>query len=116
MMHGALSSRPPVSTTRFRPSSSTGSPVRISIAAQSTTAARNVSDEVLRLIAKNREWTRNYQVKLALATNPKCPLTASMKFLNYLQDKDLRTLMRSKDVPNAISSHARRILMKKGKL
>ena len=35
--------------------------------------ARNVSDEVMRIIARNREWTRNYKVKLALATNPKCP-------------------------------------------
>jgi hypothetical protein len=39
-----------------------------------------------------------------------------MKFMNYLQDRDLRALMRSKDVPTAISTHARRILMKKGKI
>ena len=39
-----------------------------------------------------------------------------MKFLNYLQDRDLKVLMRSRDVPRPISTHARRILMKKGKL
>jgi hypothetical protein len=55
-------------------------------------------------------------VKLALATNPKCPQATAMKFVNYLQDKDLRTLMKSKDVPTAVSAHARRILTKKGKL
>ena len=48
--------------------------------------------------------------------NPRCPLSDAVKYLNYLQDKDLRGLMRSKDVPNAISTHARRILTKKGKL
>ena len=39
-----------------------------------------------------------------------------MKFVNYLQEKDLRNLMKSKDVPSTISTHARRILTKKGKL
>ena len=40
----------------------------------------------------------------------------AMKFVNYLQDKDLQKLMKSKDVPTVISRHARRILTKKGKL
>ncbi|MCZ6781948.1 MAG: hypothetical protein O7G30_01430 [Proteobacteria bacterium] len=79
-------------------------------------SARNVSDEVLRLIANKGEWTRIYQVKLNLANNPRCPLTASMKFLNYLQDKDLKKMVKSKDIPSAISRQARRILGKKGKL
>ncbi|MEE8474308.1 MAG: hypothetical protein V3T01_03085 [Myxococcota bacterium] len=78
--------------------------------------SRNVGDDVLRFISNNREWTKNYQVKLALAMNPKCPQPAAMKFINYLQDRDLRVMMRSKDVPAAISSHARRILAKKGKI
>ena len=78
--------------------------------------ARNVCEDVLRMIARNKEWTRDYQVKLGLAANPKCPQAEAMKFVNYLQDRDLRNLMRSKDVPTAISTHARRILMKKGKI
>ncbi len=78
--------------------------------------ARNVSDEVLRIIASNREWTRNYSVKRALATNPKCPIQYAMKFLNFMQERDLRSVMRSKDVPAAISTHARRLLQKKGKI
>jgi len=78
--------------------------------------SRNVCDEVYRVIARSREWTRNYQVKHALASNPKCPQAMAMKFVNYLQDKDLRLLMRSRDVPRVISTHARRILTKKGKI
>lgn len=78
--------------------------------------SRNVGDEVIRIISNNREVTRNYKVKLALATNPKTPQATAMKFVNYLQDKDLRTLMKSKDVPSVISTHSRRILTKKGKL
>jgi hypothetical protein len=78
--------------------------------------SRNVCDEVYRVIAMSRDWTRNYQIKQALASNPKCPQAMAMKFVNYLQDKDLRALMRSRDVPRAIATHARRILSRKGKI
>ena len=78
--------------------------------------SRNVCDEVIRVIAMNKDVTRNYQVKLALATNPKTQQATAMKFVNYLQDKDLRALMKSKDVPTVVSTHARRILTRKGKL
>ena len=78
--------------------------------------SRNVSDEVIRSVANNREVTRHYMVKLALATNPKTPQAVAMGFVNYLQERDLRNLMKSKDVPSMISAHARRILSKKGKV
>jgi hypothetical protein len=78
--------------------------------------SRAVGDEILRMISVNKEWTRNYQVKLALACNPKTPQPQAIKFLNYLQDKDLKSLMKSKDVPSVISTHSGRILTKKGKV
>jgi hypothetical protein len=78
--------------------------------------SRNVHDEVLRIVSNNREWTRKYQVKLALAMNPKCAPPTAMKFVNHLHERDLMTIMRSKDVARAIATHARRILMKKGKI
>jgi hypothetical protein len=78
--------------------------------------ARNVSDEVLRIIANNRDWTRSYGVKLALATNPKCPVPTAMKFVNYLQERELRSIMKSKDVPTPVATQARRLLQKKGKV
>jgi hypothetical protein len=78
--------------------------------------SRAVGDEVIRVICRNKEVTRNYQVKLALSTNPKTPQATAMKFVNYLQDKDLQKLMKSKDVPTVISTHARRLLTRKGKL
>ena len=77
---------------------------------------RSIGDELLRIIANNRDWTKNYQIKLALSSNPKTPTPQAIKFLNYLQDKDLKTLMKSRDVPSNISTHARRILSKKGKV
>lgn len=77
--------------------------------------ARNVSDEVLRIIACSREWTRSYAVKLALASNPKCPQQWAMRFLGHLQERDLRAIMKSKDVPAVISTQARRMLQRRGK-
>ncbi len=79
-------------------------------------ASRNVCDEVLRMVSRSREWTRNYKVKLALVTNPKCPQTAAINFVSHLHDRDLRVLMKSRDVPGSVSAQARRVLMKKGKL
>jgi hypothetical protein len=78
--------------------------------------SRVVGDEVIRVICRNKDVTKNYQVKLALATNPKTPQATAMKFVNYLQDKDLRALMKSKDVPTVTATHARRLLTRKGKL
>lgn len=78
--------------------------------------SRNLSDEVMRIIASNREWTKNYAVKLALVMNPKCPISMSIRFMNFLQEKDLRICVKSKDVPAVISTHARRNLTAKGKM
>ena len=77
--------------------------------------SRQLSDEVIRIISNNRQWTRNYPVKLGLCMNPKCPPGTAIKFLNFLTDRDLGTLMRSRDVPGPISVQARRILARKGK-
>ena len=54
-------------------------------------------------------------MKLGLCMNPKCPPGTAIKFLNFLTDRDLGTLMRSRDVPGPISTQARRILARKGK-
>ncbi len=77
--------------------------------------SRSLHEEVLRIISNNREWTKNYQVKLALTTNPKTPQPTAIKLLNYLTDRDLKTIMRSRDVPGPVSTQARRLLARKGK-
>lgn len=76
---------------------------------------RNSPEEVLRIISMNRDYTKHYAVKVGLASNSKTPQSVAMKFLNYLQDKDLKVLMKSRDVSSVISTQARRILAKKGK-
>ena len=77
--------------------------------------ARNLCDDVYRIIANNRAWTKSYPIKLALATNAKVAPATAIKFLNYLTDRDLRMIMRSRDVSGPVSAQARRLLAKKGK-
>jgi hypothetical protein len=49
-----------------------------------------VSEEVLRIIGSNRNWTKNYGVIAALTRNPKTPLGISMKFVQRLTERDLK--------------------------
>jgi len=75
--------------------------------------SRSASDDVIRTIAGNRDWTKTYQVKLNLVNNPKTPLPEAMRFMNFLRDKDLRDLARSRNVPSNVATQAKRILQRK---
>ncbi len=77
--------------------------------------SRNVCDEVLRIISNNKEWTRNYQIKLELVNNPKTPLPMSIKFIGFFRDSDLRMLTRSKNIPQSLAAAAKRVLSQKKK-
>jgi hypothetical protein len=63
---------------------------------------KQVSDEVLREIAMNREWLRNYQVRLALVNNPKTPLSIAMAQIPYINQRDLSMLAKSRAIPRPI--------------
>lgn len=67
-----------------------------------------VSEDVLRVIGKNRAWTKNYNVVLSLVKNAKTPLAMSLTFLNRLNDKDLRAISISKSVPEPLRIAARK--------
>jgi hypothetical protein len=92
------------------------SPLLTENEAERMAASRNVSEDVLRIISQNREFTRSYQIKLNLIGNPKTPFTFSARMIPHLRDNDLRTLSKSKNVPAAIQTAARQQLdRKKGK-
>jgi hypothetical protein len=75
--------------------------------------SRAVNDDVIRHICNNREWTRSYQVKLALVTNPKTPIAFSMRFLNAIRANDLKDLAGNKNIPNAICVAAAKLVDKR---
>jgi hypothetical protein len=76
-------------------------------------ASRAVSDEVLRILAQNREFTRSYQIKLNLAVNPRTPFTFASRMVPHLRDSDLRKLAKSKNVTGAIAQAIKQQLMRK---
>ena len=76
-------------------------------------ASRNVSEEVLRLICMNKEWTRNYQIKLNLVNNSKTPIAVSLRFLPFIRKKDILMISKSKMVSGVIALAAKKLTLKK---
>jgi hypothetical protein len=76
-------------------------------------ASRSVSEEVLRVIATNGEFTKSHQIKFALVSNPRCPLPNAMRLLPHLRQDELKKLMKSKGVPAQIAKLAKQELDKK---
>ncbi len=74
---------------------------------------RTAQDDVLRYICSNREWLKNYQLKLSLVKNPKVPLPTAMRFLPLLRDTDVRELSRSRNVPSGVQNMARAMVAKR---
>jgi hypothetical protein len=72
---------------------------------------RNSSEDVLRTIGERAEWLKSYGVRRALSTNPKTPLPLAMKQLSTLLIQDLERIAKSKDVPQAVVIHARKIVI-----
>ena len=70
-------------------------------------STKTISDEVIREIAKSREYTKNYAVRLALVKNPKCPPSQALTFLRTLRLNDIRRMAKARDVPAYISRAAR---------
>ena len=62
----------------------------------------NVSDDVLRLIGNNRSWTKSYLITSALARNPKTPLAISLRLVSRLNQRDLKTITRDRNVQEAV--------------
>jgi hypothetical protein len=77
-------------------------------------AQRNISEDVLRIIANDREWTRNHQVKINLVSNPRCPFAFAAKLIPFLRDHELKGLARSKNVPGAVQKACKQQLERKG--
>lgn len=72
-------------------------------------ASRNVSDEVLRVIARNHDWCKGYAVMFNLANNPKTPVAITLSYLPRLITRDLRLLAKSKGIPEIIRVTAKKL-------
>lgn len=72
---------------------------------------KNMPDEIIRMIASDKNWTQNYSVKLNLVMNPKTPIQNAIKFLPSLGVKDLSSVAKSKNVSAQLATMARKIMV-----
>lgn len=79
------------------------------------TAMRNISEDVLRIIASDKDWTKSYQIKLNLVANPRTPFAFASRLVPHLRENDLKNLARSRDVTGAIQTAVKQHLSRKKK-
>jgi hypothetical protein len=80
---------------------------------ESFSTMRSLSQDVLRQIAQNREYTRNYLIAHNLVKNPRTPQPNAIQLMANLQSRDLKFLMKDKGVGEAIRRQARILIQKR---
>lgn len=72
--------------------------------------SRNVSEDILRTIAKNREWIKIYSVVNSLVNNPKTPVGVSLSLINVLKNRELQSIEKSKGIASVLRTSAKRLI------
>ena len=69
----------------------------------------SLTDEILRLIANNRNFRKNYTVVRNLINNPKTPLDVTLHMLPMLNAQDLKRLTTNKNIPETLRTTAAKL-------
>lgn len=80
---------------------------------ESIAMMKNVSEDVLRLIAMNRKFLRSYAVARNLVNNPKAPIDVGLPLVTRLNDRDLKELSRNKNVAEVLRGVAFKLVKQK---
>jgi hypothetical protein len=72
-----------------------------------------VSEDVLRIIAMDREWTRSHQIKVNLVQNPRTPFAFAAKLITHLREHELKALAKSKNVAGSVVQAAKQQLARR---
>lgn len=72
-------------------------------------AMRSISEEILRQIASNRQWSRSYTIMHSLARNPRTPIANVITIMSRLQLRDLAALSKNRNVSDAVRRQALRL-------
>jgi len=72
-------------------------------------AMRTVADEVLRLIAMNRNWARSYSIIHNLCRNPRTPIATVIGTLPRIRTKDLKNLSQNRNISETARRQAARL-------
>jgi hypothetical protein len=73
----------------------------------------SLTDEILRIIAKNRNFRKNYVVVRNLMNNPKTPLDVSLHMLPILNALDLKRLCMNKNIPETLRTTANKLQLQR---
>jgi hypothetical protein len=87
-----------------------GSPSLTDAEIESFSAMRNISDQALRRIGGDREWTKKYIIISNLVKNPRTPIGVSMTLVSRLTPRDLKAVVVDKNVPEAVRKHAEKFV------
>ena len=68
--------------------------------------SREVGEDILRYIGNRRKWLSSYELKSALIFNPKTPVGISLRFVSHMRINDLKTLSKSRSVPQPVKTVA----------
>ena len=60
---------------------------------------KNLPSDILVMVFKDKRWAESYRVRLALARNPRSPLSVSLTIARYLRFFDLEEITRSHFIP-----------------
>jgi hypothetical protein len=71
--------------------------------------SRAVVPDVLEHIGKHRQWSAKYPVVLALCNNPRTPLNLALQLITRVAVRDLRTMAKDRNLPEAVRSQALRL-------
>lgn len=83
--------------------------------AESIAGMRDVTEEVLRLIALRRDWMSKYPIIVALARNPRTPVGVVLPLINRLTLRDLKGLKDDRGVAEVVRATSRKMYQAKSK-
>jgi len=70
---------------------------------------KNVQENVLRGIGRNRKFIKNYPVNKNLCNNPRTPLDLSLSLMKSLTPADLKSLSQNKNIPDTLRKMSARL-------
>ncbi|MEO7539074.1 MAG: hypothetical protein ABIV21_03540 [Pyrinomonadaceae bacterium] len=70
---------------------------------------RSIPEDILRMLAANRQWSRSYKIMHSLAKNPRTPIANVLTIMSRLQLRDLVALSKNRNVSDAVRRQAERL-------
>ncbi|MCL1925642.1 MAG: hypothetical protein FWF95_00710 [Syntrophorhabdaceae bacterium] len=73
-------------------------------------SSSQTNEDILRVIADNRQWTSNRQIVSAIVQNPRTPPPAAIRFLRGFATNELRIISNNRSVSVTVRQEAKRML------